>query len=86
MMKCTSNIDFSEVLVSTYLDDILIFSKTYEEHIVYVNTVLAQLYNAGLQLDIKKSKFCVQHIKYLGFILTTKGLEIDPNKLEILHS
>ena len=42
--------------------------------------ILNQLYTAGLQANIKKFKFCVTYTKYLGFVITTKGIEIDPEK------
>ena len=51
--------EFLDNFVLAYLDDILIFSKNYKEHVQYVNTVLARLRDAGLQLDIAKSEFCV---------------------------
>ena len=77
--------EFLDNFVLAYLNDILIFSKNYEEHVQHVNTVLARLRDAGLQLDIVKSEFCIQRTKYLGFILTTQGLEVDQDKLEVLH-
>ena len=40
----------------------------------------------GLQADIKKCEFSVERTKYLGYILITKGLEVNPNKVEPLRN
>ena len=64
-----------------YLDDILIYSEDPTEHEEQVKKVLIRLRDTRLQADIKKSEFGVERTKYLGFILTTKGLEVDPKKV-----
>jgi transposase InsO family protein/predicted aspartyl protease len=69
-----------------YLDDILIYSENLEEHEEHVKKVLTRLREAGLQADIRKSEFSVQRTKYLGLILTTKGLEVDPDKVAPLKN
>jgi hypothetical protein len=48
--------------------------------------VLEQLRAAKLQVNIKKSKFYVTCTKYLGYILTNKGIEVDSNKVEALRN
>ena len=47
--------------------------------------MLAQLRAAGLQVDIKKSEFHVTRTRYLGYILTNCGIEVDPEKVEALR-
>ena len=47
---------------------------------MHVHKVLQRLCQAGLQIDIKKSKFSVKRTKYLGFIISTDGIETDPEK------
>jgi hypothetical protein len=76
--------DYLDKFCTVYLDDILIYSKDPLEHIAHVQAVLRQLYKAGLQADIKKSEFSVTKTKYLGYVLTTQGLEVDPDKVEPL--
>jgi hypothetical protein len=46
---------------------------------------LQRLYNAGLQADIKKSEFSIIKTKYLGFIISTDGIEIDSSKIEVVR-
>jgi hypothetical protein len=67
-----------------YLDNILIYSKDKATYILYIKKVLERLCAARLQVDIKKSKFYVNYTKYLGYIFTSKGLEVDSKKVEAL--
>lgn len=68
-----------------YIDDIIIFSKTKEEHIRHVTTVLERLRAAGLQADLKKCEFHVTQTKFLGFIIGTDGVATDPEKVAAVH-
>ncbi|SLM36168.1 retrotransposon ty3-gypsy subclass protein [Lasallia pustulata] len=65
---------------SAYLDDILIYSKILKEHTQHVWAVLQKLIDAGLQVDIEKCKFHVQETSFLGVLLSTDGLRMDPKK------
>ena len=66
---------------TVYLDNILIYSDNEIKHKYHVKQVLERLQAAGLQVDIKKTKFYVICTKYLGFIISTQGLEVDPEKI-----
>lgn len=66
---------------TAYVDDILIFSDDPLEHQEHVRKVLQKLREAGLQADIKKSEFRVTRTRFLGFIVTTEGIEVDPTKV-----
>jgi hypothetical protein len=77
-------IDMLDEFVTIYLDDILIFSKDKKEHTKHVGRVLQRLREAGLQADIRKCEFSVTRTKYLGFIVSTKGLEVDPEKIQAI--
>ena len=79
-------IDYIDVFYIVYLNDILIYSKDPFKYKVHVKMILDRLRAAGLQADIKKSKFSVTRTKYLGFVITTKGIEIDPEKSEPLYN
>ena len=67
-----------------YLDNILIYSDNKIKHKYHVKQVLEHLQAAGLQVDIKKTKFHVTHTKYLGFIISTQGLEVNPEKIAVI--
>jgi hypothetical protein len=64
-------VDYLNNFCIAYLDDILIYSEDEVTHTLYVEKVLERLRQAGLYIDIKKSKFYVNQTKYLGYILTS---------------
>src|ERR1043165_5449033 len=68
--------------VMVYIDDIIIYSKTFEEHMVHVEKVLQKLKEANLMLKLKKCKWCEQNIEFLGHIVGRDGLKPDPAKIE----
>src|SRR5450432_1544087 len=76
--------DFLDDFCTAYLDDILIYSENPKEHEGHVRKVLERLRKAGLQADIKKSEFSVLETKYLGFIVAIKGIQVDPEKVQVI--
>lgn len=70
---------------SAYVDDILIFSETEAEHELHVKKVLERLRTAGLQADIGKCEFHVRKTKFLGFIIGTDGIAVDPAKIDAVR-
>lgn len=78
--------DYLDDFCTAYLDDILIYSDNELEHEHHVKKVLERLRNAGLQIDLKKCEFHVTRTKYLGFIISTDGIEVDPDKISIVKN
>lgn len=78
--------EYLDVFCTAYLDDVLIYSNNRKEHRRHVNLVLDKLREAGLQLDIKKCKFEATEVKYLGLIISRRGIEMDPIKIECVKS
>ena len=78
--------DYLDVFCTAYLDDILIYSSNELEHWEHVQKVLQRLREAGLQADIKKSEFGVKRTKYLGFIVSSDGIQTDPEKTSVIRS
>lgn len=72
--------------VICYFDDILVFGQTLEEHNVNLNRVLGKIKNSGLTLNLEKSKFCVSEIKFLGHIISSKGISPDPDKTQAISN
>ena len=68
-----------------YLDNVFIFLKTHTEHIKYINEIIQRFGNAGLQININKSEFYTTKTKYLGLIILTNGMTIDPKKVQALQ-
>ena len=71
---------------TAYMDDILIYSEDPLEHEAHVAQVLERLKDAGLQVDIKKSEFAVKRTKFLGLIISTEGIEMDPEKTKAVRN
>jgi len=67
--------------VTAYIDDILIYSEDLTQHRKHVRIVLQRLREAGLQTDINKCEFYTQETKFLGLIVRTKGVRMDPEKI-----
>ena len=77
--------EFLDAFASAYLDDVLIYSDTLEEHIDQVNNVLEKLIQAKLPIDIDKCEFHTQSTRYLGLIISNEGIRMDPAKVEAIQ-
>ena len=67
-----------------YLDDIIIFSETEEQHLHHIEIVLARLKEANLKLKRSKCEFFKQELHYLGHILTTEGIRPQAEKVKAI--
>jgi hypothetical protein len=69
-----------------YLDDILIYSKTMEEHMDHVRKVLQKLRDFNLQAKPEKCEFHVKKVQFLGYVLTGTEIRMDPQKIEAVRN
>jgi len=76
--------EFLGKFVIVYLDDILIFSKTLEEHLVHIRNVLDKLREEKLLINLKKCSFVKKELVYLGFVISGEGLKMDPEKVKAI--
>jgi len=67
-----------EPFAFAYLDDIVIVTLTFEEHMVWFKRVLDRI--ASLTVNPDKREFCRSQIRYLGFIIQGEELTVDPEK------
>lgn len=70
----------------SYLDDIVIYSKTLEEHVKHVQLVLDKLRENQLFCKLQKCEFFKPSIHFLGFIVSSDGLQVDPAKIEAIKT
>ena len=68
-----------------YLDDIIIYSETEHEHLIHLQNIFDRLRKFGLKLKMSKCEFMKPKINYLGFMVGREGLEVDPNKVEVIQ-
>ena len=73
--------DFVDVFVIVYLDDVLIFSRTLEEHRVHVRKVLERLRQHKLYASRDKCEFGRQSIHFLGHVVSKDGIGMESSKL-----
>lgn len=69
-----------------YLDDIIIYSSSVAQHLERLQIVMDRLCKANLTINLKKSRFCLQEIRFLGHIVSGKGVSADPDKVEAIRS
>ena len=80
MHDCLGELNMNWCIV--YLDDIIIFSDTKEEHLKRLEAVFQKLCAAGLKLKPSKCFFFREEIEYLGHVVSGKGISTNPKKIE----
>ena len=80
MHDCLGDLNINWCIV--YLDDIIIFSDTKEEHLKRLEAVFLKLSAAGLKLKPSKCFFFREEIEYLGHVVSGKGIATNPKKVE----
>ncbi|MBW0587173.1 hypothetical protein O181_126888 [Austropuccinia psidii MF-1] len=74
--------DLLDIYVVVYLNDIMVFSKSEEEHVTHVSTVLSRLRANNLFSKASKCLFHVSSVEYLGYVVSSEGLKMDQAKLQ----
>lgn len=83
MESCLDGLNFRICVV--YLDDVIIFGKTFEEMLKRLEEVLIRLANSGLKLRPSKCKFFQKKVAVLGHVVSENGVEPDPSKVSALR-
>lgn len=76
--------EFISKFVILYLDDILVYNKSKEEHVRHLNYVLQWLQQEKLLSNLKKCSFMKEELVYLGFIFSAEGLNMDLEKIDVI--
>ena len=84
MERVLSGLHWTACLV--YLDDIIIFSKTVEQHLALLRDVFSRLRRAGLKVKPSKCHLLQTSVHYLGHVVSAKGIETDPGKVKCVSN
>lgn len=78
MEKVLRNLSFDKCLC--YLDDIIVFGKNFENALGNLHFVFGKLRDSGLKLKPKKCSLFQEEVTYLGYLVSEKGIQDDPEK------
>lgn len=71
----------SEEFVVFYVDDLLVFSRSFEDHLKHLNIVIGKLTEAGFTINAAKCRFCQTEVTFLGHIISQTGVSADPERV-----
>lgn len=71
--------------VLLYLDDVIIFSSTIEQHLERLEEVFSRLQRQELKVKLSKCRFFQSQVKYLGHVVSAEGVAADPEKVEVVR-
>ncbi|GJW61733.1 putative reverse transcriptase domain-containing protein, partial [Tanacetum coccineum] len=74
---------YLDKFIIVFIDDILIYSKTKEDHEVHLKLVLELLKKERLYAKFSKCEFWLQEVHFLGHVVNHNGIHVDPSKIEI---
>ena len=78
--------DLRDEIVIPYLDDLIVFSKSFDEHIVHVRTVLQRLREHGIKLKAKKCDLFKREVRFLGRKVSGDGYQMDDSNIKAITS
>ena len=78
--------EYLDQFVIVFIDDILIYSRSKEEHERHLRTVLQTLREKKLFAKFKKCEFWLGNVSFLGHIISKEGIAVDPGKIEAIKS
>jgi hypothetical protein len=77
---------FIGCFVVVYFNDILIYSKSLEDHLNHLHTVFNALRDARLYDHLEKCTFCTNRVAFLGYVVTEQGIEVVLAKIEAIEN
>ena len=69
-----------------FVDDIIVFSETFDDHVKHLSAVFERLRKANLKLKISKCDFIKKRLNYLGHIISDEGISVDPDKVSVMEN
>jgi hypothetical protein len=75
---------YLDKFVGIFIDDILIYSKSSEEHVEHLRLVLEKLRKHRLFSKFSKCKFWLDSVSFVGHVVSKEGIKVDPTKAEAI--
>ena len=76
---------FIDKFVVVYFDDILIYSKSLDENVEHIQSVLVVLREQKFYANLDKCTFCTDKVVFLGFVISGHGVEVDEEKIKAVR-
>ena len=83
MERVLAHMNWRDCLV--YIDDVCIWSRTFEEHLRKLGQVFQVIEKAGLRIKPSKCHICCKSVPYLGHLLSADGIQIDPARVKAIE-
>ena len=84
MERCMGELNLIDCLI--YLDDVFIFTSTFEEHLERLDAVFSHLKQHNLKLKPSKCEFLRLEVTYLGHVVSEEGIRTDPEKTKAVKN
>jgi len=78
--------DFKGEYVFNYLDDLVVYSRSVQEHATHVRKVLQRLQDAGFLINLDKMVIAAKEIRYLGHVLSSRGISVLPHRVAVIKA
>ena len=85
LMQATMS-DFAFQFLLVYLDDLLVYSKTFDEHMEHLERLLQRVTETGLKLKASKCQFLRREVTYLGHTISADGVSCESGKVECVQN
>ena len=76
---------FTNYFLVVYLDGILFYIKTWEEHLQHIQQVQHTLWQQKLYANLEKCSFGINMVQYLGYIVDDNGVHVGPTKIQVIR-
>jgi hypothetical protein len=76
---------FTNSFLVVYIDDILIYNKSWAEHLQHIQQVMHTLRHHKLYANLEKCSFGMDRVQCLGYIVDAHGMHVDPAKIQFIH-
>ena len=84
MERAMGELNLKDCLI--HLDDIIIFSESFDQHLERIEAVFQRLHEHNLKLKASKCEFFMSEVTYLGHVVSEEGIKTDPDKIKALKS